>query len=628
MIRYLFVPEVEPGRGSGHLVRCLELSRLLPASAFLIPAARQDELRRRYPQLADSRLFATLPRFATLPGGELPLVIFDRMQLDEAMVREVLPVAIPVAIDARGKGLRLVPLVVDLLPRLTSHTAWDAANRNAPEFLPQPEHRRPAAAGPLPANAKVLVSFGGEDAAGLGARLAARGHLARLLPKAEVSLLSGPLAERPAGLPAGWRPLEPVPCLREELHRYDLVITSFGLTAHEARSAGCRVLLCNPTTYHQRLAERAGFVSALKGVGTLAAFRKALARLEYLTADAPAINLTVKTGLPGLATWLQALPKTTPCACPGCRSIGNPVIARFPDQTYFSCQDCGLDYLHSFSIDATSYDESYFFTDYQKQYGKTYLDDFEHIKAMGQSRLDCLERLAGGRSLAAGLSRHRAQGASPNPRLPPAAGPSGPAESPLAGRRLLDVGCAYGPFLAAAAECGITACGTDISPGAVAHVHASLGFPAVAGDIRTLGVAELGGPFDIVSLWYVIEHFPDLDRVLARLSELLVPGGWLAMATPSGEGISARRDQIAFLRNSPADHFTIWNPSRVARLLSRYGLELRHVRVTGHHPERFPGVLGYRALGSLSAALSRRFGLGDTFELYAVKTADHHSEQN
>ena len=41
MIRYLFVPEVKPGLGSGHLVRCLALAKLLPGSSFIIPAERQ-----------------------------------------------------------------------------------------------------------------------------------------------------------------------------------------------------------------------------------------------------------------------------------------------------------------------------------------------------------------------------------------------------------------------------------------------------------------------------------------------------------------------------------------------------------------------------------------------------------
>lgn len=583
MIRYLFVPETRPGRGSGHLVRCLELARQLPDAAFLIPNSRQHDLRNRYPLLGDFRLFDHLPEFLPLPGGELPLVVFDLMRLEESDVRPVLSRALPVAIDSRGPGLRFVPFVLDLLPRLGAGPAWSAGNRHAPEFLPQPVKRRQPLAGPLPPKALVLVSFGGEDAAGLGGRLVSSGLLARCLPQAEVHFLAGPMSRSALPvLPSGWKHLPAVPVLREELHRYDLVVTSFGLTAHEARSAGTRVVLFNPRSYHEKLAAKAGFAS----MGVLKPNETRFRQVIKGTSAGKAPSGDAGPGLEGLAGLMSSWPKTAPCACPGCRATAQPVIARFADRTYFRCGQCGLEFLMSFQPAGMNYDDSYFFTDYQKQYGKTYLDDFGHIKAMGGERLDCLAAVDGN----------------------------------LSGLRLLDVGCAYGPFLAAARERGMAVCGTDISPSAVAHVRDRLGLPAVAGDIRRLGVADLGGPFDVVSLWYVIEHFPDLHLVLGRLNGLLETGGILALSTPSGQGISARRNHRLFLERSPADHYSIWMPSKARRLLRRYGFELLRIRVTGHHPERFPGWLGAAWLRGLSGFCSRLFGLGDTFELYARKT--------
>jgi hypothetical protein len=127
-----------------------------------------------------------------------------------------------------------------------------------------------------------------------------------------------------------------------------------------------------------------------------------------------------------------------------------------------------------------------------------------------------------------------------------------------------------------------------------------------------------------VTLWYVLEHFPDADGVLTKASGLLPNGGVLAFSTPNGRGISARWSLHRFLLNSPADHYTIFSPWRLKKILGRYELRLRRVRVTGHHPERFPGLLGTaarrwaiaaRALRSVSVLLR----LGDTFEAYAVK---------
>jgi hypothetical protein len=99
----------------------------------------------------------------------------------------------------------------------------------------------------------------------------------------------------------------------------------------------------------------------------------------------------------------------------------------------------------------------------------------------------------------------------------------------------------------------------------------------------------------------------------------------LAFSTPNGRGISARSSPTAFLAQSPPDHRSILSPRGLRRFLARRGFRLARVRVTGHHPERFPGLAGRwgRSTGpgrSLVLAVSRLAGLGDTFEAYAVRS--------
>jgi hypothetical protein len=52
---------------------------------------------------------------------------------------------------------------------------------------------------------------------------------------------------------------------------------------------------------------------------------------------------------------------------------------------------------------------------------------------------------------------------------------------------------------------------------------------------------------------------------------------------------------------------------------------MARIRVTGHHPERFPGIVGRlgrsgRLGRTVVLAASRLAGLGDTFEAYAMRT--------
>ena len=141
-------------------------------------------------------------------------------------------------------------------------------------------------------------------------------------------------------------------------------------------------------------------------------------------------------------------------------------------------------------------------------------------------------------------------------------------------------------------------------------------------DRRHIPAARIDG----VTLWYVIEHLDDLNGALQRLAGLLDPGAVLAFSTPNGRGISSRASRRAFLAASPADHRTIFRPAGLRRLLSRYGFRLARIRVTGHHPERFPGLAGQarpvqRTRAGCRAVREPVRRLGDTFEAYAVRTA-------
>jgi 2-polyprenyl-3-methyl-5-hydroxy-6-metoxy-1,4-benzoquinol methylase len=231
----------------------------------------------------------------------------------------------------------------------------------------------------------------------------------------------------------------------------------------------------------------------------------------------------------------------------------------------------------------------YFFDFYTSQYGKTYLEDFPNLVEAGEKRLAVIKRLLQGKV-----------------------------------GRLLDIGCAYGPFLSAARDGGFSPQGIDPASDAVRYVREELGLPANESTFPDLSLErpENAGVFEVITLWYVLEHFEDLRWVLVEINRLLNLQGVLAFSTPTCLGISGKRSLTAFLEKSPPDHRTIWNPKLCRRLLARYGFRLKKIRISGHHPERFP--LGNHCkqgglLWHLLLCISRIFRLGDTFECYAIK---------
>ncbi|MFI9610641.1 class I SAM-dependent methyltransferase [Streptomyces sp. NPDC052023] len=114
------------------------------------------------------------------------------------------------------------------------------------------------------------------------------------------------------------------------------------------------------------------------------------------------------------------------------------------------------------------------------------------------------------------------------------------------GLHLLDLGCGTGASTAAllstAPRARITAVDASAGmlakartkrwPARVSFVHASAEEPATAG---------VTGPFDAVFAAYLFRNVADPDRVLARVRELLVPGGRLAVHEYSLTGRTPHR---------------------------------------------------------------------------------------
>ncbi len=563
-------PSILKGNGTGHLLRCCDLAEKLGPGAHLVLSD------------ADAPGFFSKDQVFTLLEGKLcrsrivfsfPLdpgvIILDNRTTAEDLYRKLSPLGPVIALDENGPARDSAQYVIDTFPRLRG----GRANIQSCSLLDLPE-----TAEGLPERRGVLVSFGGEDPAGLTEALVKVLVPEFFLP-GEITVIHPTLAE-PPDLPSGVILTAPVPDLKQRLGGYELVFCSFGLTAFEACAAGSSVILLNPTPYHRDLGRTAGFAD----IGTGRPHRK---KLKRLLSDRPALRRRCRGIVPpersSLAALLSRLDFHAPRGCPVCGKNVNPAVARFETSTYFRCNRCDLVYLEDFSGYRASYGGSYFFEEYRRHYGKTYLEDFDALRNISAQRIAIIKRMC------------RAGKAKP---------------------RLLDVGCAYGPFLLEAKAAGFDPHGIDPVPEAAAYVTGTLGVPAEATSLEEYNPRrDYGGGYDVITMWYVIEHFPDLDGVLKKVSGMLVPGGVFAFSTPNLRGISALRDRDRFLESGPADHRSIFSPSSVKKILKGYGLSLERIRITGHHPERFPP-----GPAVLYACISRAFGLGDTFEAYAVKT--------
>ncbi|QQO08409.1 methyltransferase domain-containing protein [Breznakiella homolactica] len=615
----LVVPAFEKGRGGGHIVRSVSLTEELRELGFesylFIP---------RTPETGSGSAVPVDPgiRFSAEDDpGLIPwdLIVLDRFRTDRQEFVYWSSLGPVLGIDEGGPSRDDFDFLLDLLPALPGTSP---ANWTLPELLPLPQNRRPSFDTVSPdGRLRILVSFGLEDSASLGMSAA---ESASRIPGTLVDLIlprhSGEGPPDPARGGSGIRVRGPVPALRETLAGYDLVITHYGLTAFEVLRAKVPVLLISPTEYHEKLARSAGFFSLGTGTRGLKNLRKQctsgyesvsgfVKKIRTICSECAARHGIAGDPVQTLGSFIGKLNLSVPEKCPACgdertRAHGN--IGRFSHRTYRRCAECGMVYMLRAYPSSIHYGEDYFFEDYRRQYGKTYLEDFPNLVEAGKKRISRIRALA---------SRSNTPDDSGGPP------------------RLLDIGCAYGPFLEAARSEGFSCVGIDPSESAVRYVREKLTIAAYRGFFPEFRLPdfEIGDGFDVVSLWYVIEHFTDPGFILHEISRLLKPGGILACSTPSFSGISGRTKPEEFLRRSPEDHWTIWEPEKTGNILKKQGFSLEKIVTTGHHPERFP-VIGPRLRPGQGAVywflggLSRRFRLGDTYEFYGVKETGERSK--
>ncbi|MDR0785111.1 MAG: methyltransferase domain-containing protein [Treponema sp.] len=594
-LKILIVPCVEKGKGGGHLARSIRLAqelRSLGKEAWVYTKGGQE--------FTDG----------DAESGTWDAVILDRFRTPAAEFARWRKIAPIVGLDEGGGVRKNFDFLLDALPNLEKHKP-NIAN---PCFLFSQDMEGERLEKAPTGKPRVIVTFGAEDTAGLTAPIS----VALLQRGFAVTAVFGALNQTSAATreklrESGVEIWENVENLGVRLRGFALVLTHYGLTAFESLSARAPVLLVSPTRYHEKLARKAGFLTvrlSLKKSLSNSHIKDRLPGTYSLLPFVENCNFLCKKyradRAESLAEFLARI-EIHGTTCPVCgNKPANPpgALARFSNRTYRICPACRIVFMSRLAASPVQYNQAYFFDAYKRQYGKTYLEDFSHLVELGMKRLVHIKKILG------------------KPRSSPQTGTDSPkqylaAESQLP--TLFDVGCAYGPFLVAAAQSGFAPVGLEPAKDAASYVQNTLHIPCY----NAVFPIPLEERFDAVTLWFVIEHFEKTGEVFTEINKLLKPKGVLAFSTPSFAGISARKSQKNFLENSPLDHYAVFDPRTIRALLKRFGFSVRKIATTGVHPERFP-LLGkftlkrprLRAFLSLSIRL---FRMGDTFEVYAVK---------
>lgn len=265
--------------------------------------------------------------------------------------------------------------------------------------------------------------------------------------------------------------------------------------------------------------------------------------------------------------------------CPVCRSPHHKEIS----ESILACRQCGI--IFNADYRSLSYDRDYFISDYTKQYGRSYLDDYANIYRLSCARL---------RNILSSTDKQNSLS-------------------------LLDIGCAAGFFLKAAMDTGINNLkGVEVSAFAAAYCRETFGITVIESPFES---AIIDDKFDIITSWFFLEHCADPIGTINRIYGLLNKGGIFALAVPSYFGPMFYFNRKTWIETHPADHRIDISPRCAKTILKDAGFRKVKVIKSGYHPERIVSrdAILYRLFEPVYRLFTSITAFSDTIEIYAIK---------
>lgn len=136
-------------------------------------------------------------------------------------------------------------------------------------------------------------------------------------------------------------------------------------------------------------------------------------------------------------------------------------------------------------------------------------------------------------------------------------------------RRVLDIGCGNGGFLAKAKAAGWLVQGLDFDPQAI-NACRMKGVEAKEGGIEALS-SFADGTFDYVTCSHLVEHVHEPMGLLRECFRVLRPGGALWLETPNIESYGYRRYGRHWRGLEPPRHLVLFSRSSLFQALRRTG---------------------------------------------------------
>ena len=137
--------------------------------------------------------------------------------------------------------------------------------------------------------------------------------------------------------------------------------------------------------------------------------------------------------------------------------------------------------------------------------------------------------------------------------------------------RILDIGAGTGDFLLTAKNDGWETVGVEPSERAKnIAIQKGISFVNEIGDLQN-------NSFDVITMWHVLEHVPNLELQIAELKRLLKPTGTLIVAVPNFKSYDAQHYKTFWAAYDVPIHFWHFSKKAIQSLFEKVDMKLEKV---------------------------------------------------
>ena len=141
------------------------------------------------------------------------------------------------------------------------------------------------------------------------------------------------------------------------------------------------------------------------------------------------------------------------------------------------------------------------------------------------------------------------------------------------GKKILDYGCRVGDYLEHMQKNGYDVLGMEPNDSARKIAQSKLG----ESKVNSTEIENINEKFDVITLWHVLEHIPNLHEIIEQLKKHLKENGTLVIAVPNHQSYDAKYYGQYWAAYDVPRHLWHFTETSMHKLFNEFGMKIESV---------------------------------------------------